>query len=216
MKYQTVLFDLDGTLLNTLDDLTDSTNAALRQCGYPARTREEVRLFVGNGVRRLMERAVPPGTGQADMLRCLERFKTHYSAHMEDKTAPYPGVCDLLEKLRRRGCRLGIISNKFDAAVKGLNSRWFSQWVEVAVGESETVRPKPSPDAVLAAMAQLDAQPSATLYVGDSDVDVHTAHNAQLPCAGVLWGFRDAHVLQQAGVDYIIKNTDELLDIIIK
>ncbi|MDD3242769.1 MAG: HAD-IA family hydrolase [Eubacteriales bacterium] len=216
MTKQTVLFDLDGTLLDTLDDLAGSTNAALAACGYPLRQKDEVRAFVGNGVEKLIERAVPAGTPRADMLACLAVFREHYSRHMEDHTAPYPGILTLLEHLRAQGCRMAIISNKFDAAVKALNARWFSQWIEAAVGESPAVRKKPAPDTVLAAMAQLEANPASTLYVGDSDVDVQTARAAGIAVCGVTWGFRSRALLEEAGADYVVDTAQELEDRIVK
>lgn len=211
MTYQTVVFDLDGTLLNTLEDLTDSVNYALRESGYPPRSIEEVRAFVGNGVGLLIERSVPAGTKTVDTERCLSVFKEHYAGNMRNKTRPYEGILPLLRTLRDRGLKLAIVSNKFDAAVKELRDDLFADVLPVAIGESATVRRKPAPDTVFQALRELGAEPESAVYVGDSDVDVHTAHNAGLPCVGVTWGFRGREVLQRAGADLIVDTPDELL-----
>lgn len=214
MRYQTVVFDLDGTLLDTLDDLADSVNAALRACGYPERSREEVRRFVGNGVRLLMERAVPAGTGGAASERCLALFKEAYGERMCCKTRPYAGILPLLEALRSNGVRCAVVSNKYDGAVKRLAETHFGGLVPVAIGERPAVRRKPAPDSVLEALRTLGADAGAALYAGDSDVDVQTAHNAGLPCVGVAWGFRDRIVLEQAGADFIADTPAQLLKIV--
>lgn len=211
MAYQTVIFDLDGTLLNTLEDLTDSVNFALRTCGYPPRTIEEVRAFVGNGVGLLVERSVPAGTTAGETERCLSVFKEHYARNMRNKTRPYDGILPLLRELRESGRKLAIVSNKFDAAVKELRDDLFAAEIPVAIGESATVRRKPAPDTVWEALRELGAEKESAVYVGDSDVDVQTAHNAGLPCIGVTWGFRGREVLQSAGADRIVDTPDELL-----
>jgi len=190
-------------------------NAALQSCALPLRTRDEVRAFVGNGVESLIRRAVPGNTPEETVQRCLGEFRAHYARHMEDITAPYPGILALLEELKAAGCSMGIISNKFDAAVKALNARWFGKWIASAVGEGPDVRKKPAPDAVLAAMRQLGAEPETTLYVGDSDVDVFTAHNAGIAVCGVSWGFRSKESLQQAGAEYLADTPQQLRDIIL-
>ena len=151
-KYQAVIFDLDGTLLNTLEDLADSTNYALRQMNYPERTIDEVRRFVGNGVEKLMERAVPTGTSEDDTLKALAIFKKHYSKNMLNKTGPYEGVIDVLKVLKEKGIPAGIVSNKFDAAVKGLRDQFFGEYIYTAIGESANVAKKPAPDTCIEAM----------------------------------------------------------------
>lgn len=200
--YRAVIFDLDGTLLNTLDDLAASTNAALRQFGYPERTVEEVRRFVGNGVRLLMVRALPQGEETPRFEEILAYFRQHYAAHCREATAPYPGIPALLARLRERGVRVAVVSNKFDAAVKELCHAYFGGEVEVAVGESPAVAKKPAPDAVLAAMRELGVSPADAVYVGDSEVDVETARRAGLPCISVLWGFRDRAELVAHGATH--------------
>lgn len=208
--YRAVIFDLDGTLLNTLDDLAASTNAALRQFGYPERTVEEVRRFVGNGVRLLMVRALPQGEETPRFQEILAYFRQHYAAHCREATAPYPGIPALLARLRERGVRVAVVSNKFDAAVKDLCHAYFGGEVEVAVGESPAVAKKPAPDAVLAAMRELGVSPADTVYVGDSEVDVETARRSGLPCISVLWGFRDRAELVAHGATHFAPDTAAL------
>ncbi len=208
--YRAVIFDLDGTLLNTLDDLAASTNAALRQFGYPERTVEEVRRFVGNGVRLLMVRALPQGEETPRFEEILAYFRQHYAAHCREATAPYPGIPALLARLRERGVRVAVVSNKFDAAVKDLCHAYFGGEVEVAVGESPAVAKKPAPDAVLAAMRELGVSPADAVYVGDSEVDVETARRAGLPCISVLWGFRDRAELVAHGATHFAPDTAAL------
>ncbi|MFU0826507.1 MAG: HAD-IIIA family hydrolase [Lachnoclostridium sp.] len=214
IKYNTIIFDLDGTLLNTLDDLTDSVNYALSACGYPKRTREEIRKFLGNGVKVLISKAVPVGISETDMIKCLTIFQKHYSKNMQHKTRPYDGINDLLKVLKENGCKLAIVSNKFDSAVKGLCKDYFQDYIPVAIGETRDVARKPAPDTVFAALKQLDSKTEEALYVGDSEVDVKTAHNAGLKCVGVTWGFRSREVLTSEGADFIIDKPQELLDFI--
>ena len=214
MVYNTVIFDLDGTLLDTLMDLKDSLNYVLVKNGFPARTAREVRSFLGHGVKVLLTSSLPEGTAAADMERCLREFKERYAQHLQDKTRPYDGVLPLLKALADMGVRTAIVSNKFDRAVKMLGREYFDGLVESAVGESETVRRKPSPDGVLTAIGELSGKPETTLYVGDSEVDVMTAKNAGVACVGVTWGFRDREVLEEAGADYMIDRPEELLAIV--
>ncbi len=184
-KVDTVVFDLDGTLLNTLDDLADSTNYALEQYGFPSRTIEEVRRFVGNGVGKLMERAVPGGADNPRFGEVLDCFKRHYVDHCMVKTGLYPGIADLLARLKAAGYKVAIVSNKLQGGVDELYAHYFRDTVQAAVGEREGVRRKPAPD--------------MGVYVGDSDVDVATAAAAGLPCISVLWGFRDRDFLLRHG-----------------
>ena len=208
--YQTVIFDLDGTLLDTLQDLADSTNYALSVHRMPARTLEEVRTFVGNGVGRLIHLAVPEGTPAVEEAACLADFRAHYLLNMENKTAPYPGVPALLEHLQAAGIRTAVVSNKFDGAVKGLCQNYFGDRLPVAIGESQGVARKPAPDTVFRALAELGADPAGAVYVGDSDVDIATAQNAGLPCISVSWGFRDAGFLSAHGARQIVGSPAEL------
>ncbi|HIT00541.1 MAG TPA: HAD-IA family hydrolase [Candidatus Faecaligallichristensenella faecipullorum] len=215
MKYEAILFDLDGTLLNTLEDLKDSCNAALEACGYAPRTLDEVRRFVGNGVGLLIRRALPEGVGEEEWARCLALFKAHYQNNLDNKTRPYPGIEQALDALLARGYRIGVVSNKFDAAVKALCAHHFPR-IQVAVGEREGVRKKPAPDSALAAAQALGVQPASTLYVGDSEVDIQTARNAGMDCLSVDWGFRPEAVLREAGATRIIHSPGALLDAIEK
>ena len=190
MKYTCAIFDLDGTLLNTLDDLKNAVNAALAKRGYPARTLDEVRLFVGNGVARLIERAVPEGTSAAETAAILADFRDYYNTHINVETHPYAGVAALLGKLRAAGVKIGVNSNKYDAAVQLLMNDHFPGLFDKAVGESETVPKKPSPIGVETLLKALDADAESAVYIGDSGVDEQTAKNAGLPFIWVSWGFR--------------------------
>lgn len=210
----TVIFDLDGTLLNTLEDLRAAVNHALTRFGYPIKNLEEVRLAVGNGVGKLMERVLPGGLENPDFEDCLSAFREYYSQHLQDRTKPYPGILETLTLLKEQGYGLGIVSNKFDAAVKQLQEDYFPDTITVAIGESADVRKKPAPDCVFKAMAELGCRKEEAVYVGDSDVDAATAHNSGLRCIGVTWGFRDAHVLEEAGADWIIHEPAELPDLL--
>lgn len=207
----TVLFDMDGTLLNTLDDLRDSVNYALSQYGFPSRSLEEVRRFVGNGVRKLMERAVPDGIDDAQLEACFAAFLDYYRTHNAIKTAPYEGVIPVLAELRRCGVRVGVVSNKIDNALQDLTRLYFGDLVEVAVGNREGLACKPAPDTVFAALQDLGETANTAIYVGDSDVDVRTAHGAGLPCVSVLWGFRTKEDLLAVGADTFVETPDELL-----
>lgn len=210
-EYSTYIFDLDGTLLSTLDDLAASTNFALRSCGLPERTTDEVRRFVGNGVKVLMERAVPGGEANPKFCAALATFRSHYLEHSLDSTRPYPGITEVLSVLRRSGKRVAVVSNKFCEATKELCRHFFGDLVEVAIGESEGIRRKPAPDTVEEALRQLGVGKAGAVYIGDSDVDVATARNCGLPCISVLWGFRDKEFLLANGADTFAAKPEELL-----
>lgn len=205
-----VVFDLDGTLLNTLDDLKESTNFALRKFNYPERTLEEVRCFVGNGVRKLIERAVPEDCKNID--ECLEVFKNNYSENMYNHTQAYNGILKILEELHKDKVKIGVVSNKFDSAVKDLCKKYFGDLVDTAIGQNDDVPKKPAPDGVLKAMKILGSDKNSTIYAGDSDVDIQTAKNAGLKCIGVTWGFRAKDYLK--GADFIVDSPDEILKIV--
>ena len=214
MKTDTVIFDLDGTLLNTLEDLADSTNYAMRAFGLKERSINEVRNFVGNGVDVLIERAVEGAITKEQELECLDVFKQHYSKNMDNKTKPYDGIMDVIKELLKRGYHIAIVSNKFDAAVKGLNVDYFEGLFPVAIGASDTVAKKPAPDSVIKALQELHSDKERAVYVGDSDVDIMTARNSGLPCISVTWGFRDEELQRSMGTDYIIHKPEELLDVL--
>lgn len=207
---KTVIFDLDGTLLNTLLDLKESTNYALRQFGYPERTLEEIRYFVGNGVRKLIERAVPENCENVE--ECLAVFKKHYEKNMYNNTVSYNYIETMLKTLKSEGIKLGVVSNKFDLAVKELCKKYYDGLVDIAIGQGGDVLPKPSPFGVYKAMKELGADKASTIYVGDSEVDVQTAQNANIPCIGVTWGFRGRAYLD--GADYIIDDPCEIINIV--
>lgn len=213
------IFDLDGTLLDTLGDLAASVNYALRTHGMPERTIDEVRGFVGNGVRLLMERAVPEGVANPQFEAAFQTFREYYMEHSMDATRPYDGVMETVTELQRRGCKMAVVSNKFMTATQEL-VRHFFPMIPVAIGEHEAegIRKKPAPDTVFEAMRQLGLLTThhsllTTYYVGDSDVDVATARNAGLPCISVLWGFRNRTFLEAHGGTMFIKRPEELLTI---
>lgn len=210
MHYDTAIFDLDGTLLNTLDDLHASTNYALQSQGYPTRTRDEVRRFVGNGIYNLIRRAVPEGCDDACIQATYDAFNAHYATHDLVRTAPYPGVAHVLERIREDGMRCCVVSNKGDYAVRPLVEHFFPGVFAVAVGEREGIRRKPAPDTVLACMERLGANPSSCVYIGDSEVDVACAANAGIECIIVTWGFRPEDYLRSKGARTFARTADEL------
>ena len=215
MKIKAVIWDLDGTLLNTLDDLAASTNAALLKNDLPQRTTDEVRRFVGNGVRRLIEQAVPElGEKHPKFQQVLDDFVAHYGAHSRDNTRPYDGIMEALTQLTEMGAMHAIVSNKIDFAVKALSQDYFPGRMKSAVGDDPSRRKKPAPDSVLEAMRQMNVTAEECVYVGDSDVDVITARNAGIPCVAVTWGFRDETCLVDAGAEHIAHTTGELVSAI--
>lgn len=212
-SFSTYIFDLDGTLLDTLGDLAASVNYALRTHGMPEHSVDDVRRFVGNGVRKLMERAVPDGADNPRFDAAFATFRQHYMAHSLDTTRPYEGIPEALEALKARGCHLAVVSNKMMAATQELCRHFFPDTIEVAIGEDEAagIRRKPAPDTVFAALKALGVGKENAAYVGDSDVDIQTACNAGLPCISVLWGFRDRDFLLQNGAETFISTPSELL-----
>lgn len=206
-----VLFDLDGTLLNTLDDLAASTNAALAANGMPQRTTDEVRRFVGNGLKKLIERAVPAGTDEKAQEAVLASFVEHYRVHERDTTRPYEGIEALLEALNARGIKCAVISNKIEPAVKALCAEYFGGLVQAAVGDAPGRNVKPDPAGVHEAVSRLGVGKEACIYVGDSDVDIYTGHNAGMESIGVTWGFRSEALLREAGADAICHTAQELI-----
>ena len=210
--YRTVVFDLDGTLLNTLEDLHLSTNAALAAHGMHAHSIDDVRRFVGNGIALLIHRAVPAGTPADVEAAVLEDFKRHYGAHCEDHTGPYPGIPELLANLRAAGTRLAVVSNKADFAVQELVARQFPESFDAVLGENEAagIRKKPAADMVVAALERMGAALDGMVYVGDSEVDVQTAANVGCPCVSCTWGFRGRDELVRAGATTFVDTPDEL------
>ena len=214
MRYDTVIFDLDGTLLDTLDDLAAAINVALDTCGFPMRTREEVRAFVGNGVAKLVDRAVPEGTVSPEKEKVLKTFKEYYSAHSRNLTRPYPGIPELVEALGEYGIRMAIVSNKFQTAVEELNTYYFRERIPVASGENEAagIRKKPAPDMVFSALKRLGSEPAHALYIGDSEVDVETAAAAGMDCLLVSWGFRERALLEAFGPVFLADEPGQIID----
>lgn len=208
----TIIFDLDGTLLNTLEDLTDSVNHAMRQFHLQEHTIEEIRTFVGNGAAKLIERAIPLGRENASYEEILDAFRQHYQEHCEEKTGPYEGVQEMLDQLHRAGYRMAIVSNKPDGAVKQLYEKYFAAWVQAAIGEHAGTKKKPAPDMVCQALAELGSDAAHAVYVGDSEVDLQTASNVPMPCISVMWGFRTKEELHAAGAEDIrmIRTPQEL------
>jgi len=207
----TVIFDLDGTLLDTLEDLAGSVNFALKENGYPERTLPEVRGFLGNGIRYLIRRAVPEDISEEDYEKTFQCFRRYYLVHCMDKTKPYEGIIDLLKELKTNHFKLGIVSNKLQPAVEELNACFFSDLVDVAIGESKEVRRKPAPDTVLMALQRLNSVREDAIYVGDSEVDILTANQTGLPCLSVLWGFRDRDFLLTHNATMLVEKPAEIL-----
>ena len=209
-----IIFDLDGTLLDTLEDLKNAVNAALEHYKMPRRSLDEVRSFVGNGLRNLMIRAVPDGEENPKFEEALSFLKDYYAVHCKDNTGPYPGIMEMLDELKERGITMAIVSNKIDSAVKELDKEYFNGYMSDANGEMEGVARKPAPDTVLKALEECDLKPEDAIYVGDSDVDIATAKNTGIPCISVSWGFRDTAFLKEHGATQIIDNPAELLELV--
>ena len=209
-----VIFDLDGTLLDTLDDLCNSVNYSLRTNNFPERSLAEVRTFVGNGIRLLIERSVPEGTSKELIDKTFECFKTYYAVQCNDKTKTYPGVMDMLKELKKNGYKIAVLSNKAQYAVTKLCDIYFNNLLDDAVGARENVAKKPSPDALYICAENNNINLNNVIYVGDSDVDVATANNAGVKGIAVTWGFRSRELLIKCGAENLADNTDELLQIL--
>lgn len=215
MKYELAIFDLDGTILNTLDDLSASLNFALKKSGYPMRTTEEVKSFVGNGIRKLIERGVPTGTDKISIDKVYSDFSEHYRIHCADMTKPYDGIPELLKKLKKNGIKTAVVSNKADYAVQNLCIQYFNGLFDAAVGEHDGVRRKPAPDLVFIILEKLEIKCQNAVYIGDSDVDIETAKNSGMDCIAVEWGFRDRSLLIKSGAENIVSNPMEIAEIVI-
>ena len=213
MKYKAYIFDLDGTLLDTLLDLANAVNFAMRAKGYPERTLTEVRSFIGNGIRVLIKRSVPEGTSEKDYEEALGIFTKYYLEHIADYTKPYDGMIDVVKTLQSRGCRVGVLSNKAHFAAQAVVRDFFGDIFDIVVGKMDEYPSKPEPESLFYTMQSLGVTPEESIYIGDSDVDVLTAHNAGIPCIGVTWGNRDEDVLRKSGAEYIAHTPDEILNI---
>ena len=214
MKVKAVIFDLDGTLLNTLTDLSASVNYTLERFGFPLRSAREVRSYLGNGIRALVEKSLP--ADKKDMTdECLKVFKDYYDIHKDDNTAPYDGIVDMLRSVKAAGLKTAIVSNKYDAAVQYLKDVTFSGLIDFAVGEGNGIAAKPAPDGVWLALKKLNAVKEESVYVGDSEVDLMTAENSGLKCVAVTWGFRDREELILRGAKNVIDAPDRLASLLI-
>lgn len=209
-----VIFDLDGTLLYTIEDLTDGVNYAMESFHYPKYSIEEVRKMVGNGIKSLIKRAIPAGEDNPDFSNVFEAFRSYYTEHCMDKTRPYPKIMELLEELRNRGIKTAIVSNKNDQAVKQLKEHFFSKTVSYALGQSDNIKNKPAPDMVFQAMKALDVTTDQVVYVGDSEVDYETAHNAGIKALIVSWGFRDRAELEKLPGVHIVDRPEVIIDVL--
>ncbi len=216
MKYTLAVFDMDGTILDTLEDLQDSLNVILEKYGYPKRSLEEVRCFVGNGILRLIEQAVPSDCSEEQVQMVYEDFIPYYREHSAEKTRPYDGIVTLLDELKKRGMKLAVVSNKADAAVQDLCVQYFDGLFDMAAGEREGMAKKPSPDMVELVLDTLQVSKKDAVYIGDSEVDVATAKNSGLHLCAVEWGFRDVDVLKAHGAEHIFADTESLKDYLLE
>ena len=214
MKYTTIVFDCDGTLLDTLTDLRNAVNYVLRTHDLPERSIPEVKAALGNGVAHLMRQSLPDSISEAQFNTYLDEFKAYYGEHLQDYTAPYPGMLDVLDTLRAKGYKLAIVSNKIQEGITPLNKEYFGDRLPVAIGERPGLQRKPAPDMVLQALKELGSTPEESIYVGDSEVDVATAENSGLLCIGVTWGFREESLHQELGVTHIARKAEDILSIV--
>jgi len=212
--YRYAIFDCDGTILNTLDDLRDSMNHVLEAHGFPTHSLDDIRKFVGNGIRKLCERAVPASESSNDKLidEIFAEMTAYYNAHCKIKTAPYPGMVEAVKRLNENGFACAIVSNKIDPAVKELSAAYFPGVFAASLGDKEGLRKKPCPDMVIEAMKEIGASKENSIYIGDSDVDINTAKNSGIPCISVLWGFRDKEFLIEHGATKFAADADEMVE----
>ena len=210
LHYKAVIFDMDGTILDTLDDLASSVNYALEANGLPKRTREEVRRFVGNGAVKLIRRAVPEGTADDLFDKVFALYTSYYDVHCADATKPYDGITELLALLRSKGIKTAVVSNKPDEAVRILAEMYFPRLFDAAAGTRDGIKTKPAPDSVFEIIKKIGAEKKGCVYVGDSEVDIETAKNAGIPCISVSWGFKDSEFLAEHGAQKIVNNAKEL------
>lgn len=211
MQYKLAIFDLDGTILDTLTDLMNAFNYGLRRCGLPPRSLDEYRVFVGNGVKKTLERAAPAGTSEQTLAETYKHFTEHYKEHLSDNTKPYNGVADVLCELRRQGIRTAVVSNKDDYGVQALCEKHFPGLFDLCLGVKPGIEKKPAPDGVTEVLSRLKMERDHTVYIGDSEVDAQTAANALVGFIGVGWGFRGEKLLRAAGAGCVVSNAEELL-----
>ena len=210
----TIVWDMDGTVLNTLIDLRDCVNYVLRKYNMPEHTIEEYRRYFGSGIRYALECAVVDGTPSETIDEMLPIFKEHYDVHCLDNTCPYDGILDAMKKLKEKGYKMAIVSNKIDSAVKELNEKFFKEYVDVAIGETSGTKRKPAPDMVEQALKELGSSKEESIYICDSEVDLQTAINSSLPCISVLWGFRDRDYLIEQGATTFAETPEELVQLL--
>ena len=213
-KIDTVIFDMDGTTLNTLVDLAKAVNYVLSSFDMPTHEIEEYRKWFGNGIRYAIRCAVPESTSEETIDKMLPVFKEYYGAHCLDETRPYDGILDLMKVLKEHGYKMAIVSNKIDPAVKELNNRFFKDYVDVAIGERDGIRRKPAPDTVIEALKELGSTEETSIYIGDSEVDFETANNSNLPSILVLWGFRDKDYLIKIGAKELANTPMDIFKIL--
>lgn len=216
MKIDTIIFDLDGTLLNSLGDLHACFNHAIKSFGYPERSLNEIKSFVGNGIKKAIERALPKPVEDRDLNKIVDYFRIYYRDHMREFTKPYDGIIEMLEEARKKGFKLAVVSNKYDDEVKMLVKNYFGKYIDIAIGEGHGIRKKPEVDGVIEAINELDSNLKRAIFVGDSDVDIKTAKNAGIHCISVTWGFRDRNFLMAEGAEYFANHPKEILEIIEK
>lgn len=210
MSIKLAIFDLDGTILDTLQDLADAVNYALSSQNLPLHTLDEVRSFIGNGIRNLIDRSVPENTPEDVAIQVFKKFKTYYAQHCADKTCPYSGITDMLDRIRQAGIKTAVLSNKADFAVQELCAHYFPGQIDYAAGEKEGIPKKPAPDSIYALLEYMNIEAEDAMYIGDSEVDILTARNAGLKCVIVDWGFRSRDELKKAGAARILSAVDEL------
>lgn len=215
-QYQGVIFDLDGTLLDTLDDLTDSMNTILQEYGLPSCTKVQTASYLGYGSKVYLEKASGGKLNPKQFADCLDTYKAYYAAHMNDKTKPFSGILPLLETLQNQGMYTAVVSNKFDAAVKGLCQQYFGNRIDFAVGEGNGLRPKPSGDMLQSVVQKWGIALQDCIYIGDTEVDLQTAENAHMPCIAVSWGFRTKQQLMDFGAKHIVDTPKELKNLLHK
>lgn len=214
MNITTILFDMDGTLLDSIEDIADSLNKTLTEFHLPTRTLKDITSFVGNGAKFLVEKSIPSSTPESIKQEFLLAYKKEYLNNLQNKTKPYDGIIELLEQLCQKGYKLGIISNKPDAGVKSLSQTYFGSYVQSSIGESITTKRKPAPDGIYKSLEELQSSKEESIYVGDSEVDILTSQNAGIPCIGVTWGFRSRETLLQAGATLLIDSPKEFIPLL--
>lgn len=215
MKFNTIIFDLDGTLINTLEDLMNSVNFALEKYNFPHRNLEEIQSFVGNGVKKLVELSSPEDTSKKVVAKLLEIFKEHYKENSMVKTAPYEGIIEMLDEVNKAGIKTAVVTNKMQDAAIDVVRHYFGDRIEGVIGQVDGLPQKPAPDGVWKAIEKLGSKLEDSIYIGDSEVDCATAHNANLPIIGCTWGFRDKSVLEENNAEYIIDKPCEILTIVL-